>query len=210
MRPIANVTLHAILAVAIVALATSSAAAFSGEVFVKLPPGSSGGGKAEDIQVQSYQWGNSQVGRVSKIDGFTIKQGMSPAEGGEKGGTEDINIGVGELQEAAPSGGVRVASGDIDGDTSAASGLPTGKRQHKPMTVTKPLDKGTVWIRVASPWANCRVGARYPSITLADGAKSHVLQDVRVASCGDAAAGAPTEEVAFYYNRIAFNYAAKP
>jgi type VI protein secretion system component Hcp len=34
-------------------------------------------------------------------------------------------------------GGVRVAAGDVNGDGAAASGLPTGKRQHKPMVITK-------------------------------------------------------------------------
>lgn len=39
-------------------------------------------------------------------------------------------------------GGVRVAAGDVNGDGAAqASGLPTGKRQHKPMVITKELDK---------------------------------------------------------------------
>ncbi len=237
MRPTTSLTIHAILAAALVALAASSAAA--GPAYMKFEPIKGDSNAKEDhrdeIEILSYSWGQPQAaGRVSKVDGFTVKQGVKAAQGGEKGGTEDINIGVGELQEnaaragsgsggghgsgkvsthdistnsATASGGVSVAAGDVTGDGgSAASGLPTGKRMHKPMTLTKPLDKGTVWVRVASPWTGCRVGDRYPSITLADGARSHVLHDVSVANCGNAAAGAPTEEVAFYYNRIAFNY----
>jgi len=174
------------------------------------------------------------------------KIGQNARKSGEKGGTEDINIGVGELQEAPARGGVRVASGDVDGDgraakkpktttkmlapgatrpttgaavggavgsyandgDEAASGPPTGKRQHKPVTFSKPLDKGSVWVRVATPWNACRIGAHYPSIELGSGTERHLLQDVTVASCGGTAAGddRPTEEVAFYYNRIAFNY----
>jgi len=233
-RPITSFTLHAILATAIAALATASAAA--GPAYLKFEPikGDSNAHGRGEIEVVSYSWGQPQAaGRVNKVEGFAIKQNVKPEQGGEKGGTEDINIGVGELQEnaasssggghgsgkvsvhdisttsATASGGVSVAAGDVTGDGgSAASGLPTGKRQHKPLTLIKPLDKGTVWVRVASPWAGCRVGARYPSLALSDGAKSHVLHDVSVADCGNSAAGAPTEEVAFYYNRIAFNYAA--
>ncbi|MCL6699590.1 type VI secretion system tube protein Hcp [Sphingomonas sp. NSE70-1] len=235
MRPTTSLTIHAILAAALVALAASSAAA--GPAYMKFEPIKGDSNAKEDhrdeIEILSYSWGSSQAaGRVSKVDGFTVKQGVKPEQGGEKGGTEDINIGVGELQEnaaragsgggqgsgkvsvhdisttsATASGGVSVAAGDITGDgASSASGLPTGKRAHKPVTLSKPAGKGTVWVRVASPWSGCRVGDRYPSLTLADGAKSHVLHDVSVANCGNAAAGAPTEEVAFYYNRIAFNY----
>ena len=44
---------------------------------------------------------------------------------------------------------------------------------------------------------------------LGEGGKTYRLQDVTVASCGRSgdADDRPTEEVAFYYNRIAFNYA---
>jgi len=72
-----------------------------------------------------------------------------------------------------------------------------------------PLDKGSVWVRVATPWAACRVGARYPSLELGGAGKRYVLQDVTVASCGGSrgADDRPTEDIAFYYNKIAFNYA---
>ena len=91
--------------------------------------------------------------------------------------------------------------------------MPTGKRQHGWVTVSKPLDRGAVRVKVKFPWVGCRVGARYPSLELGEAKKSYVLHDVTVASCGSASSAAddrPTEEVAFYYNKIAFNYAATP
>jgi type VI protein secretion system component Hcp len=50
------------------------------------------------------------------------------------------------------------------------------------------------------------VRAIHPSLTLAGQGKRYVLQDVTVGSCGGTAAGddRPTEEVAFYYSKIAF------
>ena len=46
---------------------------------------------------------------------------------------------------------------------------------------------------------------RSTGFTLTDA--EDILQDVAVASCGRSAADdRPTEEVAFYYNKIAFNY----
>jgi len=229
MHPMTNFTLHAFLATALAAVATASAAA--GPAYLKLGGVEGEASKHKDhrdqIEVLSYSWGPSQAaGRVNKVDGFTVKQGVKPADGA-KGGNVEFEWKVEEGESAPPqpagdmtlkgskigenstaqAGGVSVAAGDVTGDGgSAASGLPTGKRQHKAFTLTKPADKGTVWVRVASPWAGCRVGDRYPSITLADSVKSHVLHDVSVANCGNAAAGAPTEEVAFYYNRIAFHY----
>lgn len=173
-----------------------------------------------------FEWkveeGESAPPRPTRPTDVTLKRGTSRS--GEKGGTEDINIGVGELQEARPAGGVRVAAGDVDGDGRAGanekmtvhgnrteSGQATGKRQHMPlrsrMYYDQPQAKGSVWVRVASPWNACRVGARYPSLELGEGTKRYVLQDVTVASCGSAADDRPPEEVAFYYNRIAFNYA---
>ncbi len=77
--------------------------------------------------------------------------------------------------------------------------LPAGSKLT--VRVSTPLAKGSVWVRVASPWAACRVGARYPSLQLADSAQSYTLEDVTVASCGDAD-DRPTEEVAFYYNKV--------
>ena len=105
-----------------------------------------------------------------------------------------------------------VIAGSVPNPT--ASGQATGKRQHMPVLSgaegplqtspisDQPRGKGSVWIRVGTPWSACRVGARYPSLSLAGGAKAYLLEDVTVASCGGDADDRPTEEVAFYYNKV--------
>lgn len=207
MRPTANFTLHAMLAAVLMAFAATSAAA--GPAFLKfggVEGDTTKGGKFEgQLEVESFSWGETRAASA-KFNEFTIRK-------------------VSDRASPAAAGGVQVPSGDIDGDgtgarkkpttspqtitprplPSAESGLPTGKRQHKPMVLTTPLDKGSVWVRVSSPWAGCRVGDRYSSLELNDGGKRYALQDVTVANCGGSStADRPTEEIAFYYNRIAF------
>ena len=79
----------------------------------------------------------------------------------------------------------------------AATGLPTGKRQHKPLSTTKPIDKATpMMMRAAVRWSGCAVGRRYDHVLLGDGAgKEHRLEGVRVAHCG-------REYVSFTYDKI--------
>ena len=147
---------------------------------------------------------------------------------GAKGGNVEFEWKVEEGESAPPPrGGVRVAAGDVDGDGRSDGKLRGGKipgrwptstrpprqprkRQHDWRPTSKPAAKGSVWVRVATPWAACRVGARYPSLELNDGKTRYQLQEVMVSSCGRSgdADDRPTEEVAFYYNRIAFNYSA--
>jgi hypothetical protein len=146
---------------------------------------------------------------AGRIPSAGVKREMK--ESGEKGGTEDINIGVGELQEASVSKSSDKATPKLL--ESAAKGklfsspAPAEKRQHGWNTVSKPLERGSVRVKVKFPWVGCTVGARYPVITLGDGTRSYRLQDVTVASCGRSgdADDRPTEEVAFYYNKIVFN-----
>jgi hypothetical protein len=108
------------------------------------------------------------------------------AKKGEKGGTEDINIGVGELQEGR--GGVTVAAGDISGD-GAASAHATGKRQHMPTRTRAyydaPLERGSVMLRLAQPWAGCAVGDRFNGIYLTTGVSHrYQLEGAEIAACG--------------------------
>lgn len=197
-------------AAALAALAATGAAAQSKLIMVSSFKNTGNvAGNKEEIEVLSYSFGSSQSGRVSKVDSFTIKQGVKPAPA--PGG---VQVAVGDVTgDAATVGGsqsMTVGSGQTE------SGQATGKRQHLPMRSrsyydqnASPPAKGTVWVRVSSPWTACRVGTRYPSIELNTGAKRHVLQDVVVSSCGGSSAQGdrPTEEVAFYYNKIAFTYA---
>ena len=219
------------------------------DYFIKLPPieGETSDDKHKgEIEILSYSWGATQTshgtgaggmgaGKVSMQD-ISAPSATSGAKAkGEKGGTEDINIGVGELQEtgeaeitlkgnagtgaagkrtpptvtlkrgtSAAAGGVQVAAGDVTGDSSpAASGLPTGKRQHKPLMLSAPLAAGSVTVRGKFP--SCTVGTRYPSLELGAGAARYTLQDVVITSCGgDASAGdaLPMEEVSFNYAKI--------
>lgn len=114
-------------------------------------------------------------------DSFSFGVEREMKESGEKGGTEDINIGVGELQECTISKSMDSASGPlaqfaINGNSGGqadvcfssgidASGVPTCYLVYK-------LDRAFV-----KSWS----------------------------TSGDAD-DRPTEEVAFYYNKIAFAY----
>lgn len=91
----------------------------------------------------------------------------------------------------------------------AASGMASGKRQHKPLTVTKPIDKasplkiptrsGAGSITLKRGLADCTPGTRYPHILVGDDAvgREVTLEDVTVASCA-------REEVTFNYAKIKY------
>ena len=243
MRPVTNFTLHAILAAALAALAASSAAAepaVSGEVFVRLPSGAHG--KGEHIEIQSYQWGSSQAGRVSGVkpadpgqNGEWSADVEKPSEGaasgdvtlkGSKIGQNSTRVRRSDItmkrstSQTRPVGGVRVASGDVDGSGSGASetltvggsqteSQATGKRQHKPFvmqnyydeTLDEPLPSGSVRVKVKMPWLACKVGTRYPTIELGSGARIYRLTDALVTSCGTSA-NQPTENISFSYAKL--------
>ena len=270
MRPIANFTLHAILAATLAALAASSAAAGDpaakpGTV-VKVSPSDSraaeqehyftvtlqegrASGKSDgfdkQIQVESWQWG-----RVNKVDSFTMKQGVKPADPGQYGEwiadverpetKADMTLKGSKIGEKSgrvrpsditmkrgtsatrPTGGVRVASGDVDGSSTGASetltvggsqteSQATGKRQHKPFVMQnyydqaldEPLPSGSVRVKVKMPWLACKVGTRYPMLVLGGGARTYRLTDAQVTSCSDPASR-PMESISFSYAKVEF------
>lgn len=111
MRPLANFTVHAILAAAIAALATASAAAWQEEAYFTITlldaPGAAPD-QGQRLEVQSYRWGSdssaiklepvritsyqlggsgvdSSSGGVAKVDGFAVKQKAKPADPGQHG-----------------------------------------------------------------------------------------------------------------------------
>lgn len=172
--------------------------------------------KGDEIHVESFSWGSpASAIELKPVYVTSYQTGGSGSDAAGRGTNElrmDDTAGSQKMQPGGGGAGGAV-SGRITGiasdpsETSAQSGLPTGKRQHKPVKLTSPLEKGSVWIRVGSPWAGCRVGAAYPRLELAGRGKSYVLEDVTVGSCGGPAAardGRPTEEIAFYYNKISF------
>ena len=93
---------------------------------------------------------------------------------------------------ATNAGGVRVATGDVNGDGKAdvvtaprdsASGMPTEKRQHGWVTISKPLDRGSVRVKVKLPWLDCKVGTAFPNAVLQNDAGRYELKEVLVSSC---------------------------
>jgi type VI protein secretion system component Hcp len=89
------------------------------------------------------------------------------------------------------------ASARVIAPRDAASGLPTGKRQHRPVTFTRPLDRnpGTVTVQASLP--DCRVGTVYSTVELGDSTTREAvrLHDAAVSACA-------AEQVSFNYTKI--------
>lgn len=153
---------------AAVALTTTVADA---EIFIKydnIPNSVNTGGYGED-------------GRWFIADSFSFGVEREMKESGEKGGTEDINIGVGELQECTISKSMDAAS------------LELGK-----LSLTGRSLGGVEVCVTDNPEGPTGCYLRYK------------LERAFVKSwstSGDAD-DRPTEEVAFYYNKIAIGYSA--
>ena len=155
----------------IVSLSTigSSSEAFAA-IYVKIP------GIPGDVTTKGYEgWFSA--------DSFSFGVEREMKESGEKGGTADINIGVGELQEVSISKSMDRASADLA--QYAINGNSVG---------TAEID----FVEVGGGGAEAHTYLKYK------------LENAFVKSwstSGDAD-DRPTEEVAFYYNKIAFNYAS--
>jgi type VI protein secretion system component Hcp len=134
---------------------------------------------AGDVTIDGYEGKNYFV-----ADSFSFGVEREMKESGEKGGTEDINIGVGELQECTISKSVDRASTLLA--QFAINGNSLGKAK---------ID----FVEIGGAGGNEGKPLCY---------MRYVLDRVFVKSwstSGDAD-DRPTEEVAFYYNRIAFQY----
>ena len=72
---------------------------------------------------------------------------------------------------------------------------PAEKRQHGWNTVSKPLDRGSVRVKVKLPWLDCRVGAAFPDAVLHNDAGRYDLKEVMISSCA-------RESVALTYKKV--------
>ena len=63
-----------------------------------------------------------------------------------------------------------------------------------------PAAQGSLLVTVNTAWPACRVGARYPALELADGARTYRLGDVTISSCGGTAA--PGRSITFAYGKL--------
>jgi hypothetical protein len=157
----------------------------------------------EEIEILSWSWGASQAGGgAASID--DLKASSVKPQAGEW--IADV-----ERPGAAAPASSRTVDADekitIHANRTEAKRTPptvTLKRGMARMALAVPLPSGSVRVKVRFPWLGCRVGATYPELELGDGASSYTLRDAVVTSCGSAAGGRPTEEVAFNYARIDF------
>ena len=205
------------------AFASSAAAAAAKDGLMHLitytPPGAAAGKdhKGEQIEIQSFHWGprqstsadgsRSRAGNQVIMDDTAGREKMQPGGGGGGGANESMTVGGGRTE-----GPIGKPIGNMAAEGNEESAQAAGKRQHKPITITKewdarsaPLPQGSVRVKVKMPWLACRVGATYPRLELAGGGRRFVLQDVTVASCGGWTGPGdegPEESITFVYGKL--------
>jgi hypothetical protein len=161
MRPIINIKMCAFVAAALAtpALAPTPAYAASADYYLKLGDvkgeSAARSGSGKQIEILSWSWGETMAG---DWDG-TIKGAASTAKFGA------------------------VAGAHRDDSLNPAAGTPTEKRQHGWVTVSKPLDRGAVRVKVKFPWLDCRVGAVVPDAVLQNDAGRYELKDAIITGC---------------------------
>ena len=103
-------------------------------------------------------------------------------------GSQSSGAGAGKVAAAAPR------------DT--ATGLATGKRMHKPFTITKEIDKASPLLAKA-----CASGQHLPEVDvqLTSGVK-YMLFDVMVSAIKNSGGERPMESVTFTYQKIVMSH----
>lgn len=154
---------------------------------------SSDRGHGGQIEIESWSWGETRaVGRSRATNSFASGVEREMKESGEKGGTEDINIGVGELQEVTISKSM---------DKSTPKLLESAV---KGKVFASPAPRGSLTTLV--PAGTCRVGARYPKATLDTGTMQFEMENVMVSSCSAHSGGSsemrPMESISLNYGKI--------
>lgn len=197
MRPVANFTLHAILAAALAALATTSAAA--GEARLTLG-GSTAGGGGSHIKVENYSWGSTHssagLGGWSKVDGLAVNLGSMEQAGAA---SSDMSIKGSKIKQNAPTAEVpptltlkrgrisAIPKYEVETARDAASGQASGKRQHQPAA------PGSLTLRASLP--GCAAGTAYPTGVLQTETARYELEDLVVIRCA-------SDSVSFNYGRV--------
>jgi type VI secretion system secreted protein Hcp len=132
-----------------------------------------------DVTISGYETGDYFV-----ADSFSFGVEREMKESGEKGGTEDINIGVGELQECTISKSMDRASATLA--QFAINGNSLG---------TATIDFVEIGGGDVEGLPKCYLRYKLDRVFIKSWSTSGDADD------------RPTEEVAFYYNKIAFAYA---
>jgi len=114
-------------------------------------------------------------------DSFSFGVEREMKESGEKGGTEDLNIGIGELQECTISKSIDAASGNLAQASVSGNSVGAGE-----ICFSSSVD--------ATGLPNCYLRYKLERAWVKSWSTSADADD------------RPTEEVAFYYNKIAFAY----
>lgn len=166
------------------------------------------------------------AGKVSMSD-LSATSASAPSSTNQKTRGASVgkpNMGKGKVEhewkveegESAPPapGGVRVSAGDLDGDgraelaspRDAASGQATGKRQHKPLRLTMPLDRSAGSLTVLVPAGMCKFGARYSTAELSDAQKAYKMTEVMITGCAPASSSSsrPMESLSLNYSKIEY------
>ena len=157
MRPITRTTICALAAAAMAAPAFAAANYYLRIDDVKGESAAKASG-GKQLEIESWSWGSTMTGAW---DG-TIKGTASAEKFGAVGGAHRDD-GVTSPRDTA--------------------GMPTEKRQHGWMPSNRPLDRGSVRVKVKLPWLDCRVGAAFPDAVLQNDAGRSELKEVLVSSC---------------------------
>ena len=182
------------IAIAAVALPAAPASA-AGFMYFKDSPivgEAADGRQVGRIHVDSWSWGDTGARGGEKwfvADSFSFGVEREMKESGEKGGTEDINIGVGELQEAT-------ISKSMDKATPKLIEAPV-----KGKVFARPQPRGSLSIKV--PAGTCKAGARYPAAEFGTDKRVYQLTGVVVTGCGG---GVAMETLSLNYEKISWKY----
>ena len=119
----------------------------------------------------------------------------------------------GEATDAAHKEWINLSSfaHGITEQRDSASGLPTGKRQHKPVVVTKPVDKATPLMLALLTQGGSVPFVRLDFVTTGPRPRYYqiTLEDVLISSYQSAGSGggeAPTESFSLNYEKIKWTY----